>query len=78
LRSLNATCVHDPFPTPFTEEFVENVGGREAYSFTDGFYGYHEVQIIEEYQAKTTFETGWGSFSYIVMSFGLKNSPAMF
>lgn len=37
LRSLNAACVHEPFPTPFTDEVLENVGDREAYSFTDGF-----------------------------------------
>ena len=37
LRKLNDTCVHDPFPTPFTDEVLENVGVQEAYSFTDGF-----------------------------------------
>ena len=41
LRKLNDACVHDPFPTPFTDEVLENVGGQEAYSFTDGFSGYH-------------------------------------
>jgi hypothetical protein len=41
LHNLNETCVHDPFPTPFTDEVLENVGGWEAYSFTDGFSGYH-------------------------------------
>ena len=41
LRKLNDVCVHDPFPTPFTDEVLDNVGGREAYSFTDGFSGYH-------------------------------------
>jgi hypothetical protein len=66
------------FYTPFTHEVLENVGGREAYSFTDGFSGYHQVWIVEEDQAKTTFATEWGSFAYIVMSFGLKNAPAVF
>ena len=27
VRNLNDTCVHDPFPTPFTDEVLENVGG---------------------------------------------------
>ena len=27
LRKLNDTCVHDPFPTPFTDEVLDNVGG---------------------------------------------------
>jgi predicted RNA-binding protein YlxR (DUF448 family) len=38
LRKLNDACLHDLFPTPFTDEVLENVGGHEAYSFTDGFW----------------------------------------
>jgi hypothetical protein len=45
LRNLNESCLHDPFPTPFTDEVLENVGGEEAYSFTDGFSGYHQIKI---------------------------------
>jgi hypothetical protein len=52
--------------------------GREAYSFTDGFFGYHQVRIAEEDKKKTTFTTEWGSFSYNVMPFGLKNAPTVF
>jgi hypothetical protein len=45
LRKPNDACLHDPFPTPFTDEVLENVGGQEAYSFTDGFSGYHQIKI---------------------------------
>jgi hypothetical protein len=41
LRKLYDARLHDSFPTPFTDEVLENVGGQEAYSFTDGFSGYH-------------------------------------
>jgi hypothetical protein len=78
LRKLNDACLHDPFPTPFTDEVLENVRGHEAYSFTDGFSGYHQIKIAEEDRYKTTFMIEWGSYQYIVMSFGLKNAPAMF
>ena len=27
LRKLNDACLHDPFPTPFTDEVLDNVGG---------------------------------------------------
>jgi hypothetical protein len=77
-RSLNISFVHDPFPTPFSDEVLDQVAGNEAYSFTDGFFRYHLVRIIEEDKKKTTFTTEWGSFSYNVMPFGLKNSPAVF
>ena len=57
LRKLNDACLHDPFPTPFTDEVLENVGGQEAYSFTDGFTGYHRIKITLEYRYKTIFDT---------------------
>jgi len=78
LRKLNDACVHDPFPTPFTDEVLENVGGQEVYSFTDGFSGYHQIKIASEDRSKTTFMTEWGCFQYIIMPFGLKNVHAIF
>jgi hypothetical protein len=44
-RSLKFSYVNDPFPTPFTDEVIEQVAGKEAYSFTNGFSGYHQVRI---------------------------------
>ena len=75
---MNDASVHDPFPTPFTDEVLDNVGGQEVYSFTDGFSGYPQIRIHEEYRHKTTFTTEWGSFQYTVMPFGLKNAPTIF
>jgi hypothetical protein len=37
LRKLNDVCFHDPLPTLFTEEMLNNVGGQEVYSFIDKF-----------------------------------------
>jgi hypothetical protein len=76
-RSLNSSCVHDPFPTPFSDEVLDQVAGNEAYSFTDGFSGYHQVRIVKKIK-KDYFTTEWGSFSYNVMPFGLKNAPVVF
>lgn len=77
-RKLNDAFIHDPFPTLFTYEVFDNVGGQEAYSFSDGFYGYHQIKIALEDRSKTTFLTKWGCFQYIVMPFGLKNAPRIF
>ena len=57
LRKLNDACLHDPFPTPFTDEVLESVRGKEMYSITDGFLGYHQVKIAKEDLNKTTFVT---------------------
>lgn len=78
LRKLNDACVHNLFPTPFTNEVLENVGGHEAYLFTDGFSGYHQIKITPKDRTKTTFATEWGCFQYKVIPFGLKNVLAIF
>jgi hypothetical protein len=31
LRKVNDDCLHEPFPTPFTDEVLYNLGGQEAY-----------------------------------------------
>lgn len=54
--------MHDPFPTPFIDEVLDNVGGQEAYSFIDGFLGYHKIKITSEDSSKMTFATEWGCF----------------
>jgi hypothetical protein len=46
--SLNSTCVHDPFPTPFSDEVLDQVAGNKAYSFTDGFFWVSPGQNFEE------------------------------
>jgi hypothetical protein len=78
LRKLNVAFLHDPFPTPFTDEVLENVGGHEAYSFNDGCSGHHQIKISQEYGCKTMVVTKWGSYKYTVMLFGLKNAPTIF
>jgi hypothetical protein len=77
-KSMNYACVHDPFPTPFSDEALDQVSGKESYSFIDESLGYQQVRIVEEDKKKTTFITEWGSFAYNVMPFGLINSPLVF
>jgi hypothetical protein len=78
LRKLNDACLHDPFPTPFMDEVLENVGGQETYSFTYGFSRYHQIKIMQKDRRKTTFTKEWGSYQYMMMPFGLKNALVVF
>ena len=34
LKNLNDSCLTNPFPTPFTYEVLERIGGEEVYLFT--------------------------------------------
>jgi hypothetical protein len=40
--------------------------------------GYHQVQVKEEDIPKTAFRTRYGHYEFLVMFFGLTNTPAVF
>ncbi len=46
LKKLNVVTKKDPFPLPFTYEVLNTMAWCEAYSFLDGYYGYHQIYII--------------------------------
>ena len=42
------------------------------------FSGYNQIWLTEEDQDKTSFTTPWGTYCYVVMPFGLKNTGATY
>jgi len=78
LRNIDDACLHNPIPTQFIDEVLDNVGVKEAYSFRDGLLGYHQISIEHEERHKTTFATERGSYQYTVMPFGMKNATGIF
>jgi hypothetical protein len=56
LRKLNDACFHDPFPTLFTDEVLDNVGGHEVYSFTDRFSAYHQIRLPRKISIRPHFQ----------------------
>jgi hypothetical protein len=75
-RDLNQACPKDNFPTPFIDQVMNSCTGYEVLSFMDGFSRYNQIHIQHAYHYKTTFTTPWGTFTYFVILFGLKNSSA--
>lgn len=59
---LNAATIKEPFPALFLESVLDQVVGKEAYSFLDGFNGYSQITLALAAQELTTFITEWGAF----------------
>ncbi len=70
-RKLNEPTKKDPYPLPFIDEVLNTITGYEAYSFLDGYLGYHQISIAIEDRYKTAFVTNWGVFIWKVMLFGV-------
>jgi hypothetical protein len=77
-RALNKYTAKDHFPLPFLNIILEEVAGKELYTYLDGYSGYNQIGIHPSNWHKTAFTTPWGTFIFIVMPFGLCNAPATF
>ena len=77
-RDLNKASSKDDFPLPHIDVLIDNTTGYALLSFMDGFSGYNQIKMASEDMKKTSFITPWGTYSYKVMPFGLKNSSAIY
>ncbi len=70
-KKLNATTKKDPYPLPFMDEVLNIVVGNEAYSFLEGYSGYHQISIAREHKYNIAFVIDWGAFIWKVILFGV-------
>ncbi|KAG1935922.1 retrotransposable element [Pimephales promelas] len=77
-RGLNDITVKNSHPLPLMSSAFELLQGATIFSKLDLRNAYHLVRIREGDEWKTAFNTPTGHFEYLVMPFGLSNSPAVF
>ena len=78
LTDLNSACPKDSFPLPRIDQLVDSTAGHKLLTFVDAFSEYNQIQMTEEDQEKTAFNTSQRLYYYRVMPFGLKNAGATY
>ncbi|KAG1037188.1 hypothetical protein G6F43_012913 [Rhizopus delemar] len=77
-RAINSLTKRINTPLPRIDECLERLGGAKHFSSIDLKSGYHQVRIRDEDVPKTAFNTRYGSYEFLVLPFGLTNSPPTF
>ena len=77
-KQINAVTTPLPFYMPRVEEVLEAVGRSNMISKLDLSKGYYQLPMVEEDIQKTAFVCHRGTFQFLWMLLGIKNTPAVF
>jgi hypothetical protein len=75
---LNKVCPKDPFLLPRIDQVIDSTAGSELLCFLDAYSGYHQIKMKESDQLATSFVTPYGTYCYVTIPFGLKNTRATY
>jgi hypothetical protein len=77
-RSLNAITIKNKYPLLRMDTLFDQLAGARVFFKVNLRSVYHQIKIRSEDVPKTAISTRYGLYEYLVMSFGLTNTPAHF
>jgi len=77
-RKVNSLTKTDCFPLPRIDDCIDMIGCCRFVSKIDLLKGYWQVPLTERAREISAFVTPNGFWEYLVMPFGMKNSPSTF
>jgi hypothetical protein len=75
---LNKCCLTDDFSLARIDQIIDSAVGCDIMALLDYFSRYHQIWLHKEDEEKTSFITPFGTYCYMRMSKGLRNTGSTF
>ena len=77
-RKLNSITIKNRYPLPLIRETLDRLYYTKVYSKIDIITTFNRIRITEGEEWKTAFRTRYSLYKYLVIPFGLANTPSSF
>ena len=77
-RQLNMVTIKNKYPFSLIDDLFDQLKGAKVFSKIDLRLGYYQLRINKLDITETRFKTRCGHYEFLVMLFGLTNTPTIF
>src|SRR5574338_29466 len=77
-RELNKITIKNKYPLPRIDDLFDQLSEAKIFSRLDLASGFHQMKVEDSSVKYTAFNTRYGLYEFMVMSFGLTNAPSYF
>ena len=77
-KELNKVSINNKYLLPRIDNLFDQLQGASVFSKIDLRSSYHQLRVKGEDVPKTTFNTRYGHYEFLVLPFGLTNALATF